>query len=687
MSKSTSGGAFSIQGTAIVDANGAWNFTFVSATPLPVDGLDLRATQHMRPDGFPTPDSPPSNVVHVAPPVVQCLPGTYSATGNAPCTTASAGYYVATAGATAQVACPVGMTSAAGAVACTPLPAPPAPVFYKPAQNEPVNGLYQVDGGSLNGASVTLTVSVAGNVVETHVFPNTPGGWAMTGLFSPLPISAQGFDLTAVQTVPGNPTPSAPAVVHVTNVMPPPVITSPVNGQVVGEFLFVVRGTGVPHAEVAVSVPGRPSQFPVPVDFDGTWAVSFASAPNNPPGGFDISVAQRPWFPTTVAPWGDQVSVHVTNWAPEPVIVSPVAESTIPGATFQVTGTGVPGDMINVLVNFVTLGINPVVAPDGTWSATVPVPPYSPDGFSLNARQWSPVPDSQGAFSPPIHLMGTAPPPCAPGSFSATGFVPCTPAPAGSYVSAAGATSATPWTVCTPNQYVVTAGTASSDVVCAAKLATTTTVTFGAGPFPAKGSAYTATASVSPTAAGSAAVVYSGDCVNPGTTCKATATFPGSATYASSAASASITIVAVTSGQYRVCTVRGDHDNDEDDDRGGSRARGHESGSTLPVQVRICYANGRNVGSRTLVVKAVGLSPSGVLSDAGKSNPGNLFRFDDGVYTFNLSTKGLAGGTYTLDFTVGSDPTVNHYSFTVRPEKVVPNGGKGDGKGDDKGGH
>ena len=42
------------------------------------------------------------------------------------------------------------------------------------------------------------------------------------------------------------------------------------------------------------------------------------------------------------------------------------------------------------------------------------------------------------------------------------------------------------------------------------------------------------------------------------------------------------------------------------------------------------------------------------------------------------------------DLHVGNDPTVYHYSFTVRPEKVGTNNGKGDDKkgdhNDDKGG-
>ena len=52
---------------------------------------------------------------------VQCAAGTYSASGNSPCTTASPGNFVATAGATAQTACvPGSYQPASAATACLP---------------------------------------------------------------------------------------------------------------------------------------------------------------------------------------------------------------------------------------------------------------------------------------------------------------------------------------------------------------------------------------------------------------------------------------------------------------------------------------------------------------------------------------------------------------------------------------
>jgi hypothetical protein len=55
------------------------------------------------------------------------------------------------------------------------------------------------------------------------------------------------------------------------------------------------------------------------------------------------------------------------------------------------------------------------------------------------------------------------------------------------------------------------------------------------------------------------------------------------------------------------------------------------------------------------------------LNSAGNADPKDLFRYDAclGGYIFNLSTKGLASGTYTLYYTVGKDPTRHFLSFVV----------------------
>jgi len=61
----------------------------------------------------------------------------------------------------------------------------------------------------------------------------------------------------------------------------------------------------------------------------------------------------------------------------------------------------------------------------------------------------------------------------------------------------------------------------------------------------------------------------------------------------------------------------------------------------------------------------------GAVEDTGNANPDNDFRFDGtlgptGGYIFNLSTKGLSGGTYSLQFTAGNDPTIHSAVFGVK---------------------
>ena len=89
------------------------------------------------------------------------------------------------------------------------------------------------------------------------------------------------------------------------------------------------------------------------------------------------------------------------------------------------------------------------------------------------------------------------------------------------------------------------------------------------------------------------------------------------------------------------------------------QSKSHKSGSTVPIKLQLCDATGANVSAAEIVVSATGLTKqdntaSGV-EDAGSANsPDDNFRYDAalGGYIYNLSTKGLTTGTWTLDFTV-----------------------------------
>lgn len=101
------------------------------------------------------------------------------------------------------------------------------------------------------------------------------------------------------------------------------------------------------------------------------------------------------------------------------------------------------------------------------------------------------------------------------------------------------------------------------------------------------------------------------------------------------------------------------------------QAQVHKAGSTVPIKLALCDANGTNVSSSSIAVTATGLTQgsggaSRPVADAGSANPGDTFRHAGDFYIFNLKTTGLAAGTWQLSFTVAGDPTTHTVQFQVR---------------------
>jgi hypothetical protein len=103
------------------------------------------------------------------------------------------------------------------------------------------------------------------------------------------------------------------------------------------------------------------------------------------------------------------------------------------------------------------------------------------------------------------------------------------------------------------------------------------------------------------------------------------------------------------------------------------QARASESGSTIPIKVRLIDAAGANHSSLAIVVTARSVGAAGTRASTTAQHPGNAttqgtFRYDatlDG-YIFNLISKGLAAGTYEMSFVVSDDPIEHAVSFRVR---------------------
>ena len=82
-----------------------------------------------------------------------------------------------------------------------------------------------------------------------------------------------------------------------------------------------------------------------------------------------------------------------------------------------------------------------------------------------------------------------------------------------------------------------------------------------------------------------------------------------------------------------------------------------KSGSTIPIKLQLCSASGLNMSAGGITVHAVSLTQTsgnvtGTVDDPGNANPDLDFRFAGDSYIYNLSTKGLRTGTWTITFTV-----------------------------------
>jgi len=104
------------------------------------------------------------------------------------------------------------------------------------------------------------------------------------------------------------------------------------------------------------------------------------------------------------------------------------------------------------------------------------------------------------------------------------------------------------------------------------------------------------------------------------------------------------------------------------------QTRSVNSGAVFPIKVELCDVNGIDVSSSTVVLHAtaitLALTAIGAPESPGNANPDNDFRFDStlgttGGYIYNLSTRGLAPGTYSLQFTASGDAITHSVIFGV----------------------
>lgn len=100
------------------------------------------------------------------------------------------------------------------------------------------------------------------------------------------------------------------------------------------------------------------------------------------------------------------------------------------------------------------------------------------------------------------------------------------------------------------------------------------------------------------------------------------------------------------------------------------------AGSVVPVAIMLCDAHGANVSSEQVQVSTVALvrvsdQVTAPVESVGSSSPDSGFRWSNGLgagggYKYNLSTKGMASGTWELRITATGDPTVHAVRFQLK---------------------
>jgi hypothetical protein len=103
------------------------------------------------------------------------------------------------------------------------------------------------------------------------------------------------------------------------------------------------------------------------------------------------------------------------------------------------------------------------------------------------------------------------------------------------------------------------------------------------------------------------------------------------------------------------------------------QTKAYKLGSTIPIKLQLCDVGSSNMSTADIVLHATGLTKkdstaSGIVEDAGNSNPDSDFRYDAELagYIFNLSTKGLSTGTWALSFAAANDLIPHTVEFDVR---------------------
>lgn len=246
-------------------------------------------------------------------------------------------------------------------------PSIPAPTIISPA-NGSVTGdsTPLVQGTGVAGLTISVEVEGTGDTYTTIV--GIDGTWSVV-LTNPLP---QGnYTLNATQTD-GATTSPIDSVVFAVGV-PAPTITSPSEADVINDSTPTITGTGLPGATIVVTINETGETYSTVVDSGGNWSLVVADPLDK--GDYTIEAIQ---VIDGVNSAIDQITFSVE--APVPIIISPT-DNDIVDDTPTITGNGIPGATIIVIIPETGDKYEVVVGSDGSWVVVIdtalPDGPYS----------------------------------------------------------------------------------------------------------------------------------------------------------------------------------------------------------------------------------------------------------------------------------------------------------------------
>jgi len=148
-----------------------------------------------------------------------------------------------------------------------------------------------------------------------------------------------------------------------------PTLTAPPQGTLSGPSVDL-SGAGTPGGFIQLLLNGAKVGDPVRVGADGRWALpgfSFGA-----PGNYTLTLQPVDASGRSVGP-GTDLAFTVPMPGSNLRISEPASGAEVPAGTFQLRGTGTPGEELEVFEDNTSLG-RVVVNPDGSWSLAVPPP-------------------------------------------------------------------------------------------------------------------------------------------------------------------------------------------------------------------------------------------------------------------------------------------------------------------------